>query len=135
MIFYTISNSEGRMTAVTQSSTKFSEEITRLRKARDLTKGQLASYAKCSPSTISMWESGKRKSPEPKLLERIAPYLGVSFDYLMVLAGHKKSNGTKKPPEYLVEVDSLEEKKLVEDYRSFVRKQALKREEPNKKAK
>ncbi len=96
----------------------------------------LAKYAKVSHPYLSQVESDL-KVPSSKWLAKIAPVIGVSNKVLLEYAGYVESEpGVKEPlTEYMVEVESLEEKKLVEDYRSFVRKQALKREGTNKKAK
>lgn len=47
-------------------------------------------------STIARWEKGDTK-PSPENLKKLAPYLGVSYDDLMVVAGYLDKTNPQKP--------------------------------------
>jgi len=66
----------------------FGEYIKGLREEAGYTQRQLALYAKVSNTEISKIESGERKKPSPEVLKKLAPYLKVSFESLMVAAGY-----------------------------------------------
>lgn len=58
------------------------DRIISLRAEKGMTQGQLAQALKMSPSSIGMYEQGRRK-PSYELLEEIADYFNVDMDYLM----------------------------------------------------
>lgn len=62
--------------------TKFAKRLIALREERRLTQKELAEKLGFSPSTISMYETGKRE-PDFETLEVIADYFNVSMDYLI----------------------------------------------------
>ena len=107
--------------------TSFGKTIKRLREDKRLTKGELAAATGCVASTLSHWESGSRKHPDPNLLEKMAPHLGVSYEYLLEAAGYMIDPAPTKEgmPHYYVEADTLEEKQLLEDYKFFIRNHKL----------
>ncbi|KHL95362.1 hypothetical protein QW71_12910 [Paenibacillus sp. IHB B 3415] len=51
---------------------------------------QLAELADISPSYITNLENGKRDLPSPEVLKKLSEPLDVSFQKLMVIAGHVK---------------------------------------------
>lgn len=53
-----------------------------LRRANDLTQGQLAAICQCSQSTIANIERGRRK-PSIEIAEKIADALDTTIDYLL----------------------------------------------------
>lgn len=61
---------------------KFSERLTALRKARDLSQDDVAKLLNISRSRISMYEQGKRQ-PDFEMLEAIADFYNVNMDYLL----------------------------------------------------
>lgn len=58
------------------------DRIISLRVEKNMTQGQLAEALKISPSSIGMYEQGRRK-PSYELLEEISDYFNVDMDYLM----------------------------------------------------
>lgn len=56
--------------------------LKKLRKEAGLTQKQLADKLNISPSTVAMYESGKR-TPDPKVVVTIAEFFNVSTDYLL----------------------------------------------------
>ncbi len=52
-----------------------------VRERRDITKGEVAEATGVDPSTVSLWEGGK-KSPREDTLAKLAKFLGVSPAYL-----------------------------------------------------
>lgn len=71
-----------------------------LLKAQGRTKTQLYAACEVTASAVSQWKSG-RTTPYPKTLQRIADYLGVSYEYLITGLGEKEkaptSGGERKP--------------------------------------
>lgn len=57
-------------------------KLKKLRKEAGLTQKQLADKLNISPSTVAMYESGKR-TPDPKVVVTIAEFFNVSTDYLL----------------------------------------------------
>jgi len=53
-----------------------------LRKTKDITQEELAKQLQLSPSTIGMYETGRRE-PDFETLQRIADYFHVSTDYIL----------------------------------------------------
>lgn len=59
-----------------------------LREARGLTLNQLAIYAGVSSGLISKLENGKRGTPKPDTIEKLAKALKMEYSDLMKLAGY-----------------------------------------------
>lgn len=59
-----------------------SKQITQLRKKAGMSQSQLASQLSVSPSTIGMYEQGRR-TPDLSTLISMATCFGVSLDYLI----------------------------------------------------
>lgn len=59
-----------------------SKQITYLRKLSGMSQSQLASAINVSPSTIGMYEQGRRTPDIPTLIS-ISRLFGVSLDYLI----------------------------------------------------
>lgn len=58
------------------------DRIIELRLSKGMTQGELAKELGLSPSSIGMYEQGRRK-PSFELLEKISDYFNVDMDYLM----------------------------------------------------
>lgn len=56
--------------------------IRELRKAKKVTMKDLGNIIGVAESTMSLYETGKRK-PDPETLSRLADYFNVSVDYLL----------------------------------------------------
>lgn len=69
----------------------FCEILKTLRNEKKLTQQELADKLKVAPSTIGMYESGKR-TPDILTLEKIAEIFNVSTDYLIGRADTRKTN-------------------------------------------
>ena len=59
-----------------------SEKLKKLRMKSGLTQAELADKIKVSPSSIGMYEQGRR-TPDLEVLSKIATYFQVSIDYLL----------------------------------------------------
>lgn len=59
-----------------------------LRKDKDLTVRKLGKLSGISPSYITNVENGKRGTPSPAILKKIAEPLGISYDKLLECAGY-----------------------------------------------
>lgn len=66
-----------------------SERLKSLREDADLSQKELAKALGVSPSTIGMYESGKR-TPDSDMLTRICDFFNVSVDYLLGRIDNKK---------------------------------------------
>jgi len=60
----------------------FAQRLRSLREERDISQLELARRLKLSNSTISQYET-KGRLPEPRILEMLADFFGVSVDYLL----------------------------------------------------
>jgi transcriptional regulator with XRE-family HTH domain len=66
----------------------FGQELRALRRARKLTVNQLAVYSGISSATISKIENGKRGTPKPATIKKLAAVLKIPHENLMATAGH-----------------------------------------------
>lgn len=71
-----------------------SKQITYLRKLSGMSQSQLAAAINVSPSTIGMYEQGRRTPDIPTLIS-ISRLFGVSLDFL--ITGENFNHGQKKP--------------------------------------
>jgi len=78
---------------------EFGRQIKRLRESRGYSLRQLAIKSGVSFGQISKIESGVRGIPKPETIEKLAKGLGVSYDYLMELAGYVESEKPVRPVE------------------------------------
>ena len=53
-----------------------------LRERKGITQSELSRKMKVSPSTVGMWEQGRRE-PDYENLKQLARYFNVSIDYLL----------------------------------------------------
>lgn len=66
-----------------------SERLKSLREDADLSQKELAKALGVSPSTIGMYESGKR-TPDSEMLTRICDFFNITVDYLLGRSNVKK---------------------------------------------
>ncbi|WP_407673438.1 helix-turn-helix domain-containing protein [Paenibacillus silvisoli] len=66
----------------------FGSILRRLREQRGFTLNQFAIYAGVSNGLISKIENGKRGTPKPETIEKLAKALKMEYSELMVLAGY-----------------------------------------------
>jgi len=66
----------------------FGEYVKKLRCEMNLTQRDLSVKSGISNAEISRLESGERKNPSPKVIKAIAPFLGISYEDLMMQAGY-----------------------------------------------
>jgi len=60
----------------------FGDRLKLLRNEKNITQSDLAKLLEVSPSTVGMYEQGRR-DPDTKTLAFLAEYFGVSIDYLL----------------------------------------------------
>lgn len=68
-----------------------SEKLRELRKKCRLTQAQLAEKLSLSPSTIGMYEQGRRL-PDIETLQKIAEFFGVSLEFFLTKEDNNKNN-------------------------------------------
>lgn len=78
-----------------------------LRESKGITQAELSSMLSISPSTVGMWEQGRRV-PDYENLKRIADYFNVSTDFLLGREDTSKNISL-----------SDEQKNLLKDYDSL----------------
>lgn len=70
----------------------FGERLQLLRKEKKMTQKDLAELLRVSPSTIGMYEQGRR-DPDTDIVKFLADYFEVSIDYLLGRSDSKKRYG------------------------------------------
>lgn len=60
----------------------FSENLKKLRRSKGMTQSQLASNIGVSPSTVGMYEQGRRE-PDSKILKKLCMALNTTTDFLL----------------------------------------------------
>lgn len=61
----------------------FKDQLKLLRSQKGLSQAELATQLDISPSTVAMWESGKREPRDYETLELIADYFNVNMEVLL----------------------------------------------------
>lgn len=77
----------------------FGEILRELRDKRGLTLNQYAIYAGVSPGLVSKIENGKRGTPKPETIEKLAKGLKMEYTDLMRLAGYMNGEPSEKNTE------------------------------------
>ena len=102
----------------------FSENLRRLRKAKDIKQEALAEAMNVSRQTVSKWENGTAM-PDFKELNALAEYFGVTMDELLGFSNDKNNNDNINDytKEYINELITLENmqssKKIKELYKKL----------------
>lgn len=89
----------------------FGAYLKRVREARGMTVNQLAMYSDVSAATISRIENGKRGTPKPNTIKRMAAALKVNYEDFMKVAGYieeVKNEDETDPVDQLIEYLELE---------------------------
>lgn len=68
--------------------TEFGAYIKNIRDSKGMTLNQVALYAEISAAQLSRIETGKRGTPKPQTIEKIAQALKVDYTELMKVAGY-----------------------------------------------
>lgn len=76
----------------------FGEFLREAREKRGLTVNQLAIYAEVSSGLISKLENGKRGTPKPETIEKLAKGLKMEYEELMSKAGYVAYKGKREVP-------------------------------------
>lgn len=102
------------------------EKLSYLRKKRNISQKELADLLKVAPSTISMYENGKR-TPNEEVLKRIAGIFNVSIDYLLGYSTIKDSDNNHQDEfeEYLEELRSNPKMRILFDHAKNATKEEL----------
>lgn len=77
----------------------FRKNLRRLRESKGYSLRQLSYKSGVSFGQISKIEQGTRGTPKPETIEKLAKGLGVSYDYLMELAGYIEPDKPNTPVE------------------------------------
>ncbi|MCT6818073.1 MAG: helix-turn-helix domain-containing protein [Lysinibacillus fusiformis] len=67
---------------------EFGNYIKNIRESKNMTLNQVALYAEISAAQLSRIETGKRGTPKPQTIEKIARALKVDYNELMSIAGY-----------------------------------------------
>lgn len=85
--------------------TEFGSYIKKIRESKNMTLNQVALYAEISAAQLSRIETGKRGTPKPPTIEKIARALKIDYNELMKIAGYLESDTSE---ETQVEKDEVE---------------------------
>ncbi|MCK4257959.1 MAG: transcriptional regulator [Halanaerobiales bacterium] len=66
----------------------FGQYVRYLRELREFSILKLANLSGISPSYVSLIEKGKRRPPQPNILEKLAYHLDIGYYEIMVKAGY-----------------------------------------------
>ena len=101
----------------------FSENLRRLRKAKDIKQEALAEAMNVSRQTVSKWENGTAM-PDFKKLNAIAEYFGVTMDELLGFSNDKNNNDNINDytKEYINELITLENMQSSEKIKELYKK-------------
>lgn len=80
----------------------FSDNLKAIRQSHGLSQAQMASDLGISPSTVGMYEQGRR-TPDSNMLKKICSLYNVSMDYLLDVSVEDK-NKEKSVDEFIDEV-------------------------------
>jgi len=97
------------------------KRLKELREQKQITQAQLSACLKISPSTIGMYEQGRRE-PDNEILIKLADFFNVSTDYLLdrtdiqnpqqTIAAHRTDDPMNELPE--------EALKSIEDFKKYI---------------
>lgn len=73
---------------------EFGDYIKNIRESKNMTLNQVALYAEISAAQLSRIETGKRGTPKPQTIEKIARALKVDYTELMEIAGYLETDTT-----------------------------------------
>lgn len=101
----------------------FSENLRRLRKAKDIKQEALAEAMNVSRQTVSKWENGTAM-PDFKKLNALAEYFGVTMDELLGFSNDKNNNDNLDDytKEYINELITLENMQSSEKIKELYKK-------------
>ena len=101
----------------------FSENLRRLRKAKDIKQEALAEAMNVSRQTVSKWENGTAM-PDFKKLNALAEYFGVTMDELLGFSNDKDNNDNINDytKEYINELITLENTQSSEKIKELYKK-------------
>lgn len=94
--------------------TEFGTYIKKVRESKNMTLNQVALYAEISAAQLSRIETGKRGTPKPQTIEKIAQALKVDYNDLMRVAGYINNEERLSPP---VQKDELDIAKRMQQLR------------------
>lgn len=73
---------------------EFGNYIKNIRESKNMTLNQVALYAEISAAQLSRIETGKRGTPKPQTIEKIARALKVDYNELMSIAGYIETDSS-----------------------------------------
>ena len=85
-------------------SKDFGEYMRALRKRKGLTISQLEKLTGISNAYISQIETGKRRTPSPDILQKLAQHLDVSYEHIMLEVGYMQRDIEHHAPFDLMQI-------------------------------
>lgn len=95
----------------------FGEYIKKIRESKNMTLNQVAMYAEISAAQLSRIETGKRGTPKPQTIEKIASALKVDYNELMIAAGYV--NGTSFEVPEIIKRLAKDERDIAKQLKEF----------------
>lgn len=103
LVFYIFDYAIIRLKVV---NSMFSKVFKTLRKEKNVTQKEIATYLNVSDRLVGYYENGQRMPP-PDILEKIADYFNVTVDYLLGRTNIKNSSMIPSKNEMADEIESL----------------------------
>lgn len=114
---------------------EFGDYIKRVRESKNMTLNQVAMYSEISAAQLSRIETGKRGTPKPSTIEKLAQALKIDYNELMKVAGYidRSTSLLEINNKFIAPIDEVkailttrefenkilpDEKKLLDDIRS-----------------
>jgi len=105
-----------------EQASKLGAYLKSLRLARGLSLADVAEHTGLAPSHLFYLEEGKRRSPHPDYLHRLAGFYGVLVEDLYALAGYTPAGELPELPAYLRSKYGLSDEVVreIENYKDFL---------------
>ena len=97
------------------TATDFGQYLKKIRKDRNMSVNQLATYSGISNAQISRIENGLRNAPKPETIKKLSQALKVDYQEMMQVAGYTEETNQHYIPEWATSKDKRDFKKMLEE--------------------
>lgn len=97
------------------TATGFGQYLKKIRKDRNMSVNQLATYSGISNAQISRIENGLRNAPKPETIKKLSQALKVDYQEMMQVAGYTEETEQHYIPEWATSKDKRDFKKMLEE--------------------
>jgi len=105
-----------------EQASKLGAHLKTLRQAQGLSLAEVGEQTNIGPSHLFYIEEGKRRTPHPDYLHRLARFFGVLVEDLYALAGYTPAGELPELPAYLRSKYDLSDEVIreIENYKDFL---------------